>query len=244
MNTSGNTVLITGGATGIGLALAQALVHEQNTVAICGRRREALLAAKRRIPELHIKVCDVSKEGSRKSLVRWLEHRFPELNILVSNAGIQRAVDFLKGPRDLPLADQEIQTNLTGPIHLSALLIPRLKKRPRSAIMNITSGLGFTPLAVVPVYCATKAALHSLSVSLRHQLRGTPVRVFEIAPPMVATDLSGTRRRHEENGNAMRPEEVARGIMAALAGDDYEVALGAAAGLHKQREKLFEAING
>ncbi len=243
MKTSGHTVLITGGATGIGFALARALVAAGNTVAICGRRRTALLAAKRSLPQLHIKVCDVSSPASRRSLLRWLDQRLPALNLLVNNAGLQRPFDFLKGPRDLPSADEEIRTNLVAPLHLSALLLPRLRRRRRAAIVNISSGLGFTPLAAVPVYSATKAALHSLTLSLRHQLRGTSVRVFEIAPPIVPTELAGLRRRPSESEFTMTPDAVAAGLVAALAQDNYEVALGAAANLHAQRDRLFGAIN-
>lgn len=243
MRTSGNAVLITGGATGIGLALAEVLVAKGNEVAICGRRRAKLVAAQRRIPRLQIRVCDVSRAASRQALLRWLRQRLPALNVLVNNAGIQRTVDFLKGPRDLPLADDELAINLAAPIHLAALLIPALRKRPEAAIVNISSGLGFTPLAQVPVYCATKAAIHSFSLSLRHQLRRTRVRVFEIAPPIVTTELAGRRRRPEEGDFTMSPEAVARSILAALEGDAYEVALGAAVNLHEQRERLFEAIN-
>ncbi len=243
MKVSGNTVLITGGATGIGLALAEALVAKGNTVAICGRRWAKLLAAKRNIPQLQVKVCDVSRTASRYSLLQWLEKRLPSLNILVNNAGIQRAVNFLKGPRDLPLADEELATNLAAPIHLAALLIPVLEKQTEAAIVNISSGLGFTPLAQVPVYCATKAAIHSLSLSLRYQLRSTRVRVFEIAPPIVPTELGGRRRRPDENDYTMSAKAVAQGVVTALESDAYEVALGAAANLYEQRDRLFDVIN-
>ncbi len=243
MKIYGNTVLITGGATGIGWALAEALVAKGNTVAICGRRRAKLLAAKRRIPQLQVKVCDVSRAASRSSLLQWLEKRLPSLNILVNNAGIQRPVNFLKGPRDLAEADEELATNLRAPIHLAALLIPVLEKQTEAAIVNISSGLGFTPLAQVPVYSATKAAIHSLSLSLRRQLRSTRVRVFEIAPPIVPTELAGRRRRPDKNDTMMSAKAVAQGIVTALESDTYEVALGAAANLYEQRDRLFDVIN-
>jgi uncharacterized oxidoreductase len=243
MKANGNTVLITGGGTGIGLALAEQLVRRDNTVIICGRRRQRLLAAKKRIPGLVMRVCDVSRPASRKTLVQWIIAKFGNLNILVNNAGIQRAVDFTRGSRDLSDADEEVATNLIAPIHLSALLIPHLRRRKDAAIINVSSGLAFTPLAVVPVYCATKAAIHSLSLTLRFQLRDTSVRVFEIAPPMVSTDLSGRRRRPDGNEHAMSPEEAAQGIINAMENDAYEAALGSAAGLHREREALFSMIN-
>jgi len=244
MKTSGNTVFITGGGSGIGLALAEALLQRRNEVIVCGRRRERLQAAKKRLPEINVKVCDVSSAQSRRALVDWIASNFRDLNLLVNNAGIQRSVDFLKGPRDLEDADEEIATNLTAPIHLSALLIPHLRRKKEAAIVNISSGLAFTPLAAVPVYCATKAAVHSLSLCLRHQLRETSVQIFEVAPPMVSTELSGTRKRPEETEHTMSAKAVAVGILDALERNDHEVALGAAANLHAKREALFMAING
>ena len=243
MKISGNTVFITGGGSGIGLALTEALVRRGNQVIICGRRRERLKAAQARMPGVRFRVCDVSKAGARRGLVDWLLSEFRQLNVLINNAGIQRPVNFLKGPRDLRDADDEIATNLTAPIHLTAQLLPHLRRKKQAAIVNISSGLAFTPLAVVPVYCATKAAVHSWSVSLRHQLRKTSVRVFEVAPPMVATELSGERSRPEAGDYVMSAEAVAAGVLKALGRNQYEVALGTAAGLRAQREALFSAIN-
>lgn len=243
MKTSGNTVLITGGGTGIGLALTEALVRRGNEVIICGRRRDRLHAAKKRMPEIHVRVCDVSVARSRRALVDWLLSDFKMLNVLINNAGIQRSVNFLRGSRDLGDADEEVATNLTAPLHLSALLIPRLRRKKEAAIVNISSGLAFTPLAAVPVYCATKAAIHSLSLCLRHQLRDTSVRVFEIAPPMVATGLGGNRRRPDDGRHVMSAEAVAAGVLDALERNEEEVALGTAAGLRAQREALFSVIN-
>lgn len=243
MTSSGNTVLITGGATGIGQALAEAFLKRGNEVVICGRRREKLQAAKSRLPHLHVRVCNVTEPRSRLALIAWATNRFMSLNVLVNNAGIQHSVDFTRGPKDLAQAEAEVATNLMAPMQLSALLIPHLRRQRQSAIVNISSGLAFTPLAAVPVYCATKAAIHSLSLSMRHQLRNTPIRVFEIAPPIVPTSLAGRRHRPEETEFSMPPEEVARGILDALERDRYEVALGAAANLYRQRDAMFTAIN-
>jgi len=243
MKKTGNTILITGGATGIGLAIAKAFMKNGNEVIICGRRREKLKIAKSRFPDLHIKVCDITKKRSRLILVEWATKRFKSLNVLVNNAGIQRSADFTRGPKDLFMAEAEIAVNLTAPIQLSDLMIPHLRRQKQSAIINISSGLAFTPLADVPVYSATKAAVHSLSLSMRHQLRNTPIRVFEIAPPMVTTALSGQRPRPEEAELYMSAEEVAQGILNAIERDTYEVALGAAVHLHRKRDALFAAIN-
>ncbi len=243
MKTSGNTVLITGGGSGIGLALAETFLERGNEVIICGRRKALLKAVQTRIREINFRVCDISKARSRQALVDWMLSEFKQLNVLVNNAGIQRQVDFLKGTRDLPKADEEIATNLTAPIHLSAQLLPHLRRKKSAAIINISSGLAFTPIAALPVYCATKAALHSWSCSLRHQLRDTCVRVFEVAPPMVATELSGKRDRSNDSDYVMSPEAVASGILRAIGRNQYEAALGAAANLRAKREKMFSTIN-
>ena len=243
MQTSGNTILITGGGTGIGLALAEHFVRLENTVIVCGRRGDALEAAKRRIPELTIRECDLKKPLARGSLVNWVTKKFPNLNILVNNAGIQRAVDLTVGDRDLGEADAEIATNLIAPIHLTAMLAPHLARQKTAAIVNISSGLAFTPIATVPVYCATKAAIHSLSLSLRHQLRNTSVRVFEIIPPVVPTDLQQNRPRPPVDENTLMPEGVAKGTLDAIASNTYEVALGRAAGLRAKREEMFAMLN-
>ena len=243
MKTSGNRVLITGGGSGIGLALTEELVRRGNQVIICGRRRNRLQAAQARVPGIHSRVCDISKARSRQALVDWVLSEFKQLNVLVNNAGIQRQVNFLKGSRDLGEADEEVGTNLIAPIHLSAQLVPHLRRKKEAAIVNISSGLAYTPLAVVPVYCATKAAVHSWSLSLRHQLRDTSVRVFEVAPPMVATELAGRRNKGEDGKYVMSAEAVAVGVVEALERNQHEVALGAAANLLAQREALFSAIN-
>jgi uncharacterized oxidoreductase len=244
MRLSDNTVLITGGATGIGLALAEAFLEHGNQVLICGRRSEKLKAARKKFPEVQVRVCDVTKPRSRSALLKWATGRFESLNILVNNAGIQNAVDFTRGPRDLALADAEIATNLTAVVHLSALFIPHLLRKKQAAIVNISSGLAFAPIAALPVYCATKAAVHSLTMSMRHQLRDTPTKVFEVAPPMVATALGGRRRSAEEIERCMPVEDVAKGALDAIQHDIYEVALGGAAGLRRRGESLFEDMNG
>lgn len=232
-----------GGGSGIGLALTEALAGADNQVIICGRREDRLRAVADRLQNVYIRTCDVTETRSRHTLVEGVLSEFSDLNILINNAGIQRPVDFLKGPKDLPGADSEIATNLTAPIHLSAQLIPHLQRKKEAAIVNISSGLAFTPLAFVPVYCATKAALHSWSVSLRHQLRETSVRVFEVAPPMVATELSGRHSDTAENDRIMSAEAVAAGVMSALEKDQDEIALGAAEHLRAQGEKLFSSLN-
>jgi uncharacterized oxidoreductase len=192
MQASGNTVLITGGASGIGLALAARFLSGGNQVIICGRRESKLQEAKDKYPQLHTKVCDVAEESGRVALLEWIKSEFPQTNILVNNAGIQNRVNLVEPKEPWSELRSEITVNLESPIHLSMLFIPHLKEKENAAIINVTSGLSFVPLAFVPIYCATKAALHSFTLSLRHQLsKSTNIKVIEVAPPAVDTDLGG-----------------------------------------------------
>jgi uncharacterized oxidoreductase len=243
MRIYGNTILITGGATGIGLALAKSLLELGNEVIICGRRTDRLSAARQANPALHVRVADVSDPEGRNNLVAWLGENFPRLNILVNNAGVQHLFGFRDGPSGLAGIDEEIATNLSAPIHLTTLLLPLLEGQSEAAILNISSGLGFTPLAQMPVYCATKAALHSLTMSLRYQLRATAVRVFEIIPPLVQSELGAAHRPAEMNSSAMPADVAVSDIIAALSSDTLEVAIGDAANLFNKRDALFPMLN-
>jgi uncharacterized oxidoreductase len=232
MRIKNNTVLITGGATGIGLALAEALINAGNTVIICGRRQSKLEEAKRKLPQIHIRICDVSKEAERKSLFDWVKDNFKNLNVLVNNAGIQRMVDLKKGIRDLTSGENEIEINLEAPIYLSAHFIPLLMKQKEAAIVNVSSGLGFVPIASMPVYCATKAAIHSFTMSLRHQLKDTSIKVFEVVPPAVDTELGkGSVEEEEELNRGLPPAEVVKAVVSSLEKDEYEIVVGEAEGL-------------
>jgi uncharacterized oxidoreductase len=191
MNITGNTVLITGGASGIGLALAERFLNAGNEVIVCGRRREKLNEAKQRLPQLHTRVCDVADETDRKSLFTWVTSEFPELNVLVNNAGIQQRVNLLKPNSDWSHYQQEIAINLEGPIHLTMLFVPHLVQKKNAAIINVSSGLAIMPATWAPIYSATKAALHSFTMTLRLQLSKTNVEVVEVLPPAVNTDLGG-----------------------------------------------------
>ena len=157
MRLSGNTVLITGGASGIGFAFAEAFLEAGSTVIICGRRAKKLDEAHEIHPEIHWRICDISEERDREELADWVAANFPSLNILVNNAGIQRDIDFTHGIDDFMAGENEIRTNLEASIILSGLFIPQLAKKPGAAIINVSSGLGFVPAARMPVYSATKA---------------------------------------------------------------------------------------
>jgi uncharacterized oxidoreductase len=223
MNLSGNTVLITGGASGIGFALAQRFVQAGSEVIVCGRREEILARAQTMVPGLHTRVCDVANELDRVALFDWTLREFPRLNALVNNAGIQRRVE-LNRPEEWSETGQEIAINLEAPIHLSRLFTPHLMLQEKAAIINVTSGLSFAPLANVPVYCATKAALHSFTLSLRHQLGGTSIEVIEIIPPAVNTDLGGPGLH--TFGEPL--DEFSDAVFAGLGRGELEIAYGSA----------------
>ncbi|EPZ42262.1 SDR family oxidoreductase [Alicyclobacillus acidoterrestris] len=193
MRLSGNTILITGGSTGIGLAFAERFIQDGNTVIVCGRRESALQDAKKKFPTLITRVTDVSREDDRIALFDWVTTNYPDVNVLVNNAGIQQRFHVLKAnTRDnWSYYNNELMINGEAPIHLSMLFAPFFAQKEYAAIVNVTSGLAFTPLAIAPIYSATKAALHSFTMSLRHQLANTSVEVIEVAPPAVNTNLGG-----------------------------------------------------
>jgi uncharacterized oxidoreductase len=166
----------------------------------------------------------------------------------VNNAGIQRMIDLKKGISNLSEGENEIEINLTASIHLSAYFIPDLLKKKESAIINVSSGLGFIPIAAMPVYCATKAALHSFSLSIRHQLRDTSIKVFEVIPPIVDTELDkGARNERGQEDKGIPPSEVAKATLKALEKDEHETAIGMAQdlrmGARNNPEQIFQRIN-
>lgn len=248
MKTQGNTVLITGGATGIGFSLAEAFVKAGNQVVVCGRREAKLREAKTNLPQVYTTVCDLSKNDERRLLYEWARFNFNEVNILVNNAGIQRMIDLKKGINDLSAGEDEIEVNLKACVHLSALFIPSFLKKKEAAIINVSSGLCFVPIAVMPVYCATKAAIHSFTLSLRHQLRDTSVKVFEVIPPTVDTELDkGARAQRGQEDRGIPPAEVAKATLKAMENDRYEVPIGMAQnlrmGARTNPEQAFQNMN-
>jgi uncharacterized oxidoreductase len=251
LDIGGNTVFITGGATGIGFALAEKFVNAGSVTIVCGRRKSRLEAAKRRLPALQVRQCDVSVESERRSLLVWITRRFPSLNILVNNAGIQRQMDFTSPTvTRLPSSkNDEVTINLAAQIRLCALFAPILLKRKKAAIVNISSGLAFVPIATMPVYCATKAAIHSFTISLRHQLRNTSVRVFEAAPPTTDTELDKDFAGEQEQAyRGISPQEVAARIIEGMKADKEEIMVGEAQGLYqaalRDPEAIFRQLNG
>jgi uncharacterized oxidoreductase len=194
MNITGNTILITGGGSGIGRGLAEALQAAGNQIIITGRRKQALEETVAANPGMSFQVLDVDDAGAIRAFAAQVVKDHPGLNVLINNAGIMRAENLLAEPFDLTDSEAIITTNLLGPIRLTAALSPHLRQQAQATVVNVSSGLAFLPLAMTPTYCATKAAIHSYSQSLRHQLRGTSVQVIELAPPAVATDLMATSK--------------------------------------------------
>jgi uncharacterized oxidoreductase len=189
MKLSGNTILITGGGSGIGRGLAEEFHKLDNQVIVAGRRKQALDDTIAANPGMNADVFDVQNAASIRDFAAQVTADFPTLNVLINNAGIMRHENLHKQQDDLADAEAIVATNLLGPIRLTAALLPHLKKQPHSAIINVSSGLAFVPLVFTPTYCATKAAIHSYTQSLRFQLRSTSVEVLELIPPYVQTHL-------------------------------------------------------
>lgn len=239
MNLSGNTVLVTGGATGIGWAIAERFLKAGSEVILCGRREDKLQEAKQKYPQLHTFVADVAKETERIKLFERVTRAFPRVNVLVNNAGIQRRVRLTEGVTDWSEHQQEIAINLEAPIHLAMLFIPHLKAQQNPAILNVSSGLAFAPMAGAAVYCATKAALHSFTQSLRVQLEPLAIQVIEIVPPAVNTDLGGAGL----HTFGVPLDEFADSVMQRVAAGELEVGYGTAEEARKaNREQLDERV--
>jgi len=187
MNLKGNTVVITGGSSGIGLELAKVLTKKENQVIICGRSLEKLERAKKLVPSLQIFQCDLSQSTERKRFSDWVEKNYPHCNILINNAAIVHKTNFFSDLEIVDKAELEMQTNFIAPVALTKLFFPLLKRNKRSKIIYITTGLVYIPRAIYPIYCATKSALHSFIQTLRLQLKEQPIHIHEVLMPAVDT---------------------------------------------------------
>lgn len=202
MQLTGNTILVTGGGSGIGRALAEALHGYGNQVVIAGRRRTQLEQTTAVNPGMQAAVLDIGDKESIERFARDIAQRYPALNVVIHSAGIMR----LERLADSRLDDAEatVATNLLGPLRLTAALLPLLLAQPHASIMTVSSGLAFLPMATAPTYCATKAAIHSYTQSLRHQLRNTNVRVIELIPPYVQTELLGAQQAQDPHAMPLK----------------------------------------
>jgi uncharacterized oxidoreductase len=215
MNITGNTILITGGGSGIGRALAEAFHRAGNQVVIAGRREKLLHEVTEANPGMEALLLDIQDKDDVAAFASQAVESFPALNVVIHNAGIMRSEAVATGGF-LATAEDTIATNLLGPIRLTAALLPHLLKQERAAILTVSSGLAFVPLASTPTYSATKAAIHSWSMALREQLRATSVEVIEIAPPYVQTELLGPQQAVDPA--AMPLAEFTAEVMALLEG--------------------------
>ncbi len=243
MQTKGNTILITGGSSGIGWAFAEELYKRGNTVIICGRRADKLAAIQNQYPGLTTYTCDVANAQQRIALAGTILKEHPAINILMNNAGVQYAFDF-KNEVDMTKVENEIATNITAYMHFCSLFTKHLATQQNAAIMNISSGLAFAPLAFMPVYCATKAAIHSFTMSLRHQLKDVGVKVFEIIPPSTDTQLGHERwSGHAQSHGGLPVHEFLIEAMLAIENDLLEAPIADAKGLRAKGEAMFPIMN-
>lgn len=242
MDLGNNTVLITGGSAGIGFAIAERFVNAGSKVIVCGRREDVLTEAKEKLPSLHTYSCDVGSEEERINLFKWATENFPDLNVLINNAGIQKH-NRLNNHEEWSETQKEIAINLEAPIHLANIFINHLKEQKNPYIVNVTSGLSFVPLTIAPIYSATKAALHSYTLSLRHNLSNTPIKVVEIIPPAVNTDLGGPGL----HDHGVPLDEFTNGIISKLEKGDLEVAYGFAEkssqASRQELDQIFKGLN-
>lgn len=248
MRLAANTVLITGGGSGIGLAFAEAFLQHGSEVIICGRSEERLQAARRRHPALHPKVADLSDAVGCQGLALWVADRYERVNVLVNSAGIQRDIDFTAGAGDLLGGQNEVRINLEAPILLSGLMVPLIAGKRPAAIINVSSGLGFVPAARMPVYSATKAGLHAFSMALRHQLAPLGIQVFEVVPPAINTELNREGRAHRRSQRIdLEPAEFVAVVMADLEADVPEIGYGFSADVIRasrtEIDRRFEQLN-
>jgi uncharacterized oxidoreductase len=238
MKMHSNTILITGGTSGIGKGLAEAFHKLGNQVIITGRRKDRLRSITAANPGMRYFPLDVADPASVRATARHIVEEFPGLNCAFNNAGIQNRHDFAS---DRPIDDDavlaEIQTNLLGLIRVTAEFLPQLKTQRDAVLLNVSSGLAFVPMAVFPVYCATKAAVHSFTLALRQQLRGSSIQVIELIPPYVATELGGPSKPAAPGALRQMPLEtfIAETMVELEAGAD-EIAIGGA-------KNLFAAVS-
>ena len=212
MNLSDNTILVTGGGSGIGLALAKAFaLHSGNTIIVCGRNAQKLETVHEKNSAIITFPCDIASDQDQQRLVEAVTQKYPNLNILINNAGIQHNYNFTGTQNHTALIEEEVNINFLAPAKLTDRLLPVLMQQPSAAIVNVTSALAVIPKQSAPIYCATKAAMHNFTMALRYQLENTPVKVFEIIPALVDTEMTRGRGKGKITPEALAKEAL-RGL--------------------------------
>lgn len=242
MEVSNKTILVTGGGSGIGLAISKALLANGASVIITGRNKAKLEKAQAQNPELKIEVCDVTDNHQIEALVEKLRQQ-GGLDMLVNNAGVFETIDYAGANDSLKLQEREVDIDFMGPIRMVNHLLPLLKEKNEAAIANVSSGLAFVPLASAPVYCATKAGLHSWTRSLRHQLEKTSVKVFELMPPLVETEMVSQFKGQK----MMKPENLASDFIKGIKANKEVITPGQSSQLRMMSRLapnfIFKALN-
>jgi uncharacterized oxidoreductase len=233
MELTNNKILITGGASGIGLGLTARFINEGNTVIVCGRRESVLKEVADKFPSVITKVCDLSIETERTALFEWVSENHSDLNVLVNNAGVQKWMT-ITDETFYKKAKEEIATNIEAPLHLTSLFI---NLKSLKAIINVTSGLAYVPFTKVPVYSATKAFFHSFTLSLRQLLKQKNIEVIEIIPPALNTDLGG-KGLHDAHPPVA---EFIEAVFQQLAENKTEIAYGFASAMTKAGPEEIQA---
>src|SRR5262249_37111582 len=223
MNLSNNAILITGGGGGIGWELAKQLHARGNRIVITGRDAGKLQKAEKALPGLRAIQSDVAEPKEIESLYARVAREFPETSVLINSAGIMRRIDLHGAGSDLEELTREIEINLNGTIRMTAKFLPHLKSKPTAAIVIISSALAFVPLPTTPIYCATKAALHSFTQSLRVQLKKTNVKVFELAPPATETEMISANPEDYKDASIMKVDAMVGAALKGFEADRLEI---------------------
>ncbi|MET3037226.1 SDR family NAD(P)-dependent oxidoreductase [Chryseobacterium sp. NRRL B-14859] len=228
MELKNSTILITGGTSGIGLEFVKQLTKQDAKIIVTGRNLDKLNEVKRQFPEIQIFQSDVSKREDIERLYKDVTHQFPELNIIINNAGIMRTISLQDISLSLENIVQEIQTNLLGVIQMNHQFITHLKTKKVSAIINVSSGLAFVPFPVSPIYSAAKAGLHSYTQVLRLQLKNTSIKVFELAPPATDTPLNDKFEDEVDKSQLMAVDKMVGIAIKGFLKDKFEIRPGLA----------------
>jgi len=227
MKLTGNTILITGGTSGIGYEMAKEFIKSRNTVIVTGRNEQKLQKVKNELNGVVTIKSDVSNPDDVKALYERVAKDYPSLNVLINNAGVMIEINLQKHQLSATDLTKEIDINLKGTIWMNDAFVPLLKKNKNAATVTVSSGLAFVPLAIAPVYCATKAALHSYTLSLREQLRNTDVKVFELAPPATKTELLTAFDEEDWKGvSVMSVQAMVASFFKGLSNDKFEICPG------------------